>query len=211
MDKPQRKKKTKKEKKENNEYYVLELSVDPGGASKNDLYLLYSLVDVWTTLQTELTKHAGLAIWYGEDILLYRCLNSRVIEKIDLHPFITFYIGDFPPIKFDKENKVIGYKKKVFYSPTKKLINDEVAIDFNLKTIDEVYRYLNYDIYEIFRIMRKKGVHGANMDSQPPNIAVQIDLSSIPRIENINNKLTEVKVKIGSERYKLNLGLNDFA
>ena len=51
--------------------------------------------------------------------------------------------------------------------------DDDSPIDFTLKDINEVHRYLNYDIYEIFRIMRKRDVNGSNMERYPPNLKGQ--------------------------------------
>jgi len=204
-----KKKIPKKISKPKEEYYVLELSVDPGGARKNDFYLLSTLQAVWNVLQEELTRNAGLAVWYGEDILLYRCVNNKSTEVIDLHPFITFYIGDFPPIKFGKNNKVKGYTKDNSDSDN----SDSDPIDFTLKDIDEVYRYLNYDIHRIFRIMKERNLGGTNMERYPPNVGVQIDLSSIPRIEEPDKRLRynneQRDVDLDGIIYSLKPGLNN--
>lgn len=195
------------------EYYVLQLSVSPGGARKFDLYLLDTLKAVFEVLQKDLVKDAVLAIWYGEEILLYRCRGDKSIEVIDLHQYITFYVGDFPPIKFDKNNKVIGYTfKDDIFNEEVKSNDDDSPIDFTLKDINEVHRYLNYDMYEIFRIMNKRGVNGSNMERYPPNVGVQIDLSSIPRIEEpirFISELKEIEVDLDGETYTLNYGVNE--
>jgi hypothetical protein len=167
--------------------------------------------NVWSVLQKDLSSPtgAGLAIWYGEEIILYRCRGHRVIETIDLHPFITFYIGDFPPIKFNRLNKIIGYINEKSWGPDN---SSKEPIDFTKTNINEVYRYLNYDIYEIFRIIRKRGINSTNMERYPPNIGVQINLSSyIPRIEEPIRHLSETQVKINGTKYVLKPGYNDFS
>jgi len=98
-------------------FYILELSVEAGRSKKDIMYVLATLEQVYNELQKDLVRDAGLAIWYGEEILLHRCqLNKTnniavIIETIDLHERITYYVGDFAPIKFDENNDVIGYHK----------------------------------------------------------------------------------------------------
>ena len=196
------------------EFYALELSVEPGGARKHVMHILAKLEHVYDELQKDLIRDAGLAIGYGEEILLHRCqLNNSsgvaiVIETIDLHTRITFHVGDFAPIKFDADQKVIGYHKSEFYAP----ISEESPIDFTSKDIQEVYRYLNYDINEIFRMIRASGQNGSNMERYPPNVGVQIDLTRIPRIENPIRRWRHHKIRFeqDGEIRDVKPGLNDF-
>jgi hypothetical protein len=199
------------------DFYILELSVEPGGARKDVMHVLETLERVFNVLQKDLVHDAGLAIWYGEEILLHRCklekpFNSiTIIETIDLHDKITFYVGDFSPIKFNKENEIVGYHKSELFDENYKDLNDPSPIDFTSKDIQEVYRYLYYDINQIFRIMRERGESGSNMERYPPNVGVQIDLSKITRIENpiryFQGKLT---LKKNDDIIKLKFGENDF-
>jgi hypothetical protein len=202
-------------------FYILELSVEPGGARKDIMYVLATLEQVYNELQKDLVRDAGLAIWYGEEILLHRCqLNKTnniavIIETIDLHERITYYVGDFAPIKFDENNDVIGYHKSSLYGEESKSFDDSSPIDFTSKDIQEVYRYLYYDVNEIFRIIRSRGENGSNMERYPPNIGVQIDLSKIPRIEEpiryFQRKITLVTLDKGVTTEKeLDFGPNDF-
>jgi len=203
-------------------FYILELSVEPGGARKDIMYVLATLEQVYNELQKDLVRDAGLAIWYGEEILLHRCqLNKTnniavIIETIDLHERITFYVGDFAPIKFDEDGNIIGYhKSSTIFDDTHVPFNDPSPIDFTSKDIQEVYRYLNYDVQEIFRIIRARGENGSNMERYPPNVGVQIDLSKIPRIEEpmryFRRKITLVTLDKGVTTEKeLDFGPNDF-
>lgn len=198
------------------EFYILEISVEPGGARKNDVHLLFSLVQVHKVLREDLINDAHLAIWYSENLLLHRCKKedeiAKIIDTIDLHERITFYIGNFEPIRFDKENNIIGYIRSEIFDDSHKSIDDPSPIDFTSKDIEEVYRYLNYDVHEIFRIMKSKGINGSNIERYPPNVGVQIDLSGIPRIETERqSKIHDIKVKFGEEIIKLSFGLNDFS
>lgn len=76
--------------------YVLELSVDPGGARRGDVYVYNRLDHVRRVLEQEFLPEepaaaalAGyLAVWYGERILLWVVREGRVAEAIDLHPFL---------------------------------------------------------------------------------------------------------------------------
>lgn len=172
-------------------FYILQISVEPGGARKHDIHVLSRLIDVHQILQEDLVKDAGLAIWYGEDIFLHRCKCSisqgqrtyEVIETINLHPKITYHVGDFAPMKFNEDDEIIGYHKSDIFGP-KYNFNDPDPIDFQSKDINEVYRYLYYDTLNIFRIIAERGDSGSNMEQYPPTIGVQIDLHGIPRIEN---------------------------
>ena len=191
------------------EYYVLELSVAPGGSRKHDLYLLRSLTEVHRILQRDLIDDAGLAIWYGERILLHRCVNENVVETIDLHPFITFHVGQFAPIRFSSEDDIMGYHQSKLFDAEYKDYTDPSPIDFTSTDINEVYRYLHYDTMERFRIMRQRGQIGSDMESYPPNVGVQIDLPSIQRIENpIQYFRAETTVTIRDEEYELIPGEN---
>ena len=198
------------------EFYILELSVKPGGSRKHVMHVHTSLTTIYRVLQQDLIEDASLAIWYGEEIILHRCLNYKVIESIDLHPYITYYVGEFPPIKFDDDNDVIGFKKSsvLGHDPMR-----ADPIDFDKLKLDEVYRYLLYDTYEIFRIMEKEGIVSSNMDRYPPNVGVQIDLSNIPRIKDVSHyrdflkdEKDTMKIKFPVKRGKieLHIGENDF-
>ena len=190
------------------EFYILELSVKPGGARKNDVYLLWTLTEVFDVLQKELINNADLAIWYGEEILLHRYRNNKIAETTDLHPLITFYVGDFPPIKFGPKNKVIGYKPDDTFTKY-----DRGPIDFTKKNIGEVHRYLYYDTREIFRIMAEKGVSGSSIEHLPPNVGVQVDLTKMPRIDEPVSQYDAKPrtITLDGEKVTLQYGLNDFA
>lgn len=200
------------------EFYLLEISVAPGGARKHDIHVATKLEHVHSILQTDLIKDAALAIWYGEEIWLHRCrfINesnsyAQVVETVNLHPRITFYVGDFAPMKFDQDNKIIGYYKSASFSEETKCIDNPDPIDFSSKNIQEVYRYLYYDTYEKFRIMRARAIRGSNMEAYPPNVGVQIKLDDLPRIEEPLRRIkSEFNIKIGQQLRTLNYGLNSF-
>ncbi len=202
------------------DFYVLEISVEPGGARKHNIYLMPTLVDVYNILQKDLVKDAGLVIWYGETILLHRCCYSEkdidktkaiVIETIDLHNRITLYVGNFSPIKFNPDGTIIGYFTSELGNDNYISLLDESPIDFTSKNVNEVYRYLMYDMHEIFRIMKEQNINGTDMERYPPNVGVQIDLSSIPRI---NKPLKWIKknyeVNINGNIHNLSHGCNSF-
>ena len=186
------------------------------------LYLLSSLEEVYYQLQKDLIRNAGLAIWYGEEVLLHQCYitgeertdehgyrlqGGNVIETYNLLPSITFYVGDFPPIKFNSKNQVIGYDTKKNFTDSG---NQYDPIDFSVLNTNEVNRYLNHDLYLRFHIMHEKGLTGSNMDSYPPNVGVQIDLTSVTRNEGRFSfrKLTRVEIDLGGDTYILKPGFN---
>lgn len=196
------------------EFYILELSVEQGGARKHDIYVLPTLKEVYRTLQNDLVRDTDLAIWYGEEIFLHRCkfVNSKkakIIQTLDLHERLTFYVGEFPPIKF-KNKTVVGYIKSNCFDKSYKSIDDQEPIDFTSNDLQEVYRYLHYDLHARFRIMKEMGINGSNIESYPPNVGVQIDLSQLPRIEEPMRypKVKTFKIKLGDDTKTLSFGYN---
>lgn len=190
-------------------FYILEIYAEPP-ADKHVFYVASDLTEVHGHLQKDLTRDPDLAICYGEQIELHKCklLNKSrgeaiVISSFDLHPTLTFFVGDFQPIRFDEEQKVIGFTNFLEQSPS-----DADPIDFSSTNLQEVHRYLMYDVYEIFRIMREQGVQGSNMERYPPRVGVQIDLSFLPRAENPVRHLNSIVVTLKGEKLELNHGIN---
>jgi hypothetical protein len=76
--------------------YALELSIDPGGGRRGDVFVYNRLEHVRRVLEQEfMAENRGLAaylsIWYGERILLWVMQRGRVVEAIDLQPMIRVH------------------------------------------------------------------------------------------------------------------------
>jgi hypothetical protein len=84
--------------------YLLELSVEPGGARRWDVFAYNSPEHIRRCLEQEFlgtdadaTELAAyLAVWYGETIKISIVDDGRVVRTLDLHPFIRVRIGDGP-------------------------------------------------------------------------------------------------------------------
>ena len=108
--------------KNNNIYYVLEVSCDPGGTRKGDFYKYKDLNSIKKALYCDLCDHDScrMILWYGEDIVLYKMSNSKIIASIDIHQYLKISIDWLTPITFDKNKKNVyqdnnskKYEKKI--------------------------------------------------------------------------------------------------
>ena len=194
------------------EFYILELSVESGGSSKHVLHVLANLSRVFKTLQVDLTTDAYHALIYGETIDLYRCKTTQkpphvveIIEVTDMHPFLTFYVADFKPIKFNEDNEIIGFTTEdidSYYSSE--------SVDFKSDSTMELAKYLQLEITDIFKIMKKRGITGSNIERIPPTVGVVINLSTFPRNENSTQNL-RFKGPILFKDYSLSIGENNLS
>lgn len=76
-------------------FYILEISCQPGGARKGDYYIYNNLQDVKTALLRDIACGMGLhmLLKYGESIFIYVITDGQLVNKIDLHPYITIQQG----------------------------------------------------------------------------------------------------------------------
>ena len=84
-------------------YYRLHFVVQPGGSRKTEYYVLGTLDEVKEAAQEDLASSSGAyhAIFYGEDISLQCWHDGQRLDIIDLHPYITYYLGDGnAPLRF---------------------------------------------------------------------------------------------------------------
>lgn len=93
-------------------FYLLELSVVPGGARKGDYYAFNTLDEIKNALMEDFHAHSSelyILLWYGETVKLYVYENSEIIKIIDILPKITVKIPDYPEMTFSEEGKLIGF------------------------------------------------------------------------------------------------------
>jgi len=84
--------------------YILEVSVEPGGARRGTAFVYNSLAHIRKCLEQEfLAEHpderagvASLAVCYGETIALWVVEEGRVVSVVDLRPFISVRVRDEP-------------------------------------------------------------------------------------------------------------------
>jgi hypothetical protein len=84
--------------------YLLELSVEPGGARRCDVFAYNRPEHIRQCLEQEFlgsdadaTEMAAyLAVWYGETIKVSTVQDGSVVSTVDLRPFIRVRIGDGP-------------------------------------------------------------------------------------------------------------------
>lgn len=88
-------------------FYLLEVSVTPGGARKADEYV-YNKEDIDRAPRADLTTTFGadLALTYGETIDLRVHIHNRLTHTIDLRPYITLCVPGFPPLGLDADGAV---------------------------------------------------------------------------------------------------------
>ncbi len=86
-------------------FYVLELSVAPGGARKHDEYLYNNLEDIERALRKDLTdsSQTELALTHGETIKLRVYNHNRLTRAIDLLPYLTIQVPGFPLLGFHSD------------------------------------------------------------------------------------------------------------
>ena len=93
-------------------FYALEVSVEPGGAREYLLFLLNDLDAVRQETENCLAHSAYLMLWYGRTIQLTTFHDGQAVDAISLMPFITYYIGDLPPLHFDDKGNPTGLSRE---------------------------------------------------------------------------------------------------
>ena len=76
--------------------YLLELSVEPGGARRGDIWAYSQWSDIRRAIESEFINDdplynalaADLAVFYGETIGIWVVQSGRATKFIDLHPFL---------------------------------------------------------------------------------------------------------------------------
>ncbi len=133
-------------------YYILEIEVSPGGARKDDYYVLNNLEDIKKALEKDFSEQGEIYLltWYGEDVNLMICKDNAVMKTINLLPFIKVRLDGYPEISFNNDGKLIGFNfekddkeneeedrlsYKLFLNKIKKV---EVIIDWNSMKIPKL-------------------------------------------------------------------------
>lgn len=98
----------------NKSYYVLEFSVDPGGAHKDVHYVRGTLDEIKSDLAQELNDQINLYLlcWYGARLELHAFERGELVRKADLHRAITIEARGYPAITFVGAKEPIGHTFK---------------------------------------------------------------------------------------------------
>lgn len=201
---------------EKSEIYILNLYVNPGGARLN-LYCYITEFDKLISAIINNLKNPYLPVWYGLDAYLYigklTGVNINGIpiyskrKKYDILKYIKYQIGDFSPILFKKSNSLpIGYYKSNIFDENYIDFQSSDPINFNSTDVNEVSRYLHYNINEMFRTGSSK------CGSEPPK--VQIDLidkfyQDVPKIFQ-SKKYDKIIFEVSGDEIELQYGTNNF-
>lgn len=73
-------------------YFRLHLVCKPGGSRKTEYHVYGTVKEVLETLYEDLSSPEGAyhALFYGEEIFVQCWQDGRLIDTIDLHPYITY-------------------------------------------------------------------------------------------------------------------------
>jgi len=91
--------------------YILELSVEPGGARRGDLYAYSQWPDLRRSIEHEflntdpmfVAMAADLAVFYGETIGIWVIDGGRAESFVDLHPFLRARVEGSRAVALDDE------------------------------------------------------------------------------------------------------------
>jgi hypothetical protein len=78
-------------------FYTLELFIGPGGGRKATTYVLGSLTEIKQAIEVEfsIASEIHFLICYGEDVWLSTYHHGKMVNEINLLPYITVEIpGD---------------------------------------------------------------------------------------------------------------------
>lgn len=88
-------------------FYMLSLVINSGAAwSRDDHYIYNNFQEIRRKLYDYLTSNIGCyeAVWIGIDIYLKVYENYHLKSQIDLHPYITYELDQYPCIYYDGNN-----------------------------------------------------------------------------------------------------------
>ncbi len=122
-------------------FYALEVFVGPGGSREAWMFISSKIDEVKTALQYGLDSFDGvyMTVWYGRCINLMVYQQGKKEQEINLLPYITFQIPEFPLISFD----VSGHIRGIDF-PDRQKYGDKTA-DFKIETDDFVDLVLSDD------------------------------------------------------------------
>jgi len=190
--------------------YILHLWVEPGGADKSNYYYVNTLQEVVDILYHEL-KDPYLPVWYGMTITLYICkkIKSKSPKYIpyinfDLMPYVKYQIGEFAPIEFKESDSLpIGFIKDSDIE-----MDEPGPFNFKVKEVNEVARYLKYNLYERVRIMQNQGIKWPEKDPIKTHVIVTISNNIFTDIPNYKSSRKYDKIEIIGWNQDFNYGLN---
>jgi hypothetical protein len=92
-------------------FYELSFGVAAGGSRKCTHYIRGSLDEIKSDLHAELTEEINLYLLccYGADLSLLVYQHGELDRSIDLHPFVTISVDDYPTLTFAGPGQPIGY------------------------------------------------------------------------------------------------------
>lgn len=90
-------------------FYRLILRVKPGGSRKHVEWVVGTLDEAKEFLREDLESGQGAyhALWYGEEIVLECWADRELLSRIDLHPYITYRLGDRDEIACDESGGAV--------------------------------------------------------------------------------------------------------
>lgn len=94
-------------------FYVLELSVQPGGSREWTMFVSNNVEDIKSALDESLgAGGAYMTLWYGREIWLRTYIDGEKKPDINLLPFITYQVDGYPPIGFEENGKTTGVSQE---------------------------------------------------------------------------------------------------
>lgn len=124
-------------------FYLLEVSVEPGGARESKVFILNNLEEIKYALEKSLSLHIDiyLTVLYKRHICLMVYQKGKISQKINMLPYIHIKLENYPDVWFDDEGQLQGIKlndgfcEKSFVGHNEvnrnKLLND--LLDGNVK------------------------------------------------------------------------------
>jgi hypothetical protein len=102
-------------------FYLLEISIEPGGGRREERFVYNRPHHIRSCLAQEFLtsgpEHRGfaaeMAADYGEVIALWVIQEGRLVDGLDLRPFLSVRLGDNPPIRLDQRARLGTFSRKV--------------------------------------------------------------------------------------------------
>lgn len=115
-------------------FYVLEISVEPGGA-RLGLFFVYNTLkqiqaELETNLRIDLQSGMGLLYCYGEDINLLTYLHGEERQRINLLPYIRIEGEDGRTFALDENAEPVGVDSNVVCQEDF-LMTAQASVDWN--------------------------------------------------------------------------------
>jgi hypothetical protein len=101
--------------------YLLEISCAPGGARRGEMYAYSRFEHLRSVLEQEFQSDqprvdmaAGLAVFYGEILCVWVVQHGKVVQGVDLHPFLVARLRGAAPVRLGDRDAVKALKAREF-------------------------------------------------------------------------------------------------